>query len=448
MRVPRSLQARLALAIGVAVTVLWLVAASVTAHRLGHEMDAVFDRGLHATAERILPLARHDLRDGRDDDHEGDHRIEKLPGYDEDVTYVVRDRRGRVLLRSEEAQDATFPPFDGVGFRQTATHRLYYDAAHDGDITIAVAEPLGRRAKTSRAMLVGMVLPLLIVIPLSLAAITVAVRRGFRPVRVLQQGLARRGAQDLSLLPDTGLPAELAPIAGGVNQLLARLRAAVDAERAFTANAAHELRTPVAGAIAQAQRLKSETSDAQASKRATEIETTLKRLMRTSEKLMQLARAEGSRLQLDVTSDLRPILDLIVQDFLRSGEDRIALSLPDAPVLSNLDPDAFGILCRNLVENALRHGDSDHPVTVTLETKGRLSVCNEGPALAPQAIERLMQRFERGSATTEGSGLGLAIVKAIADRAGAQISVVSPLPSRQTGVRVSVAFPHLQCGDS
>lgn len=441
MRMPRSLQARLALAIGLFVTVLWLAAASVTAHRLGHEMEVVFDKGLQATAERILPLALRDLRRGHDDDHESEDRVGKLRDYGEDVTYVVRDRSGRVLLRSDGAQDQTFPPFDGAGFRQTATHRLYYDAAHEGGITIAVAEPLRHRAETSRAMLVSMILPLLVVIPLSLTAIVLAVRRGFRPVRALRQGLARRGAQDLSPLPDMGLPAELEPIANAVNQLLDRLRAAFEAERAFTANAAHELRTPVAGAIAQAQRLKSETGDAQASKRATEIETTLKRLMRMSEKLMQLARAEGSRLQLDTSSDLRPILDLVVQDFVRSGEDGIRLTVPAAPVLSNLDPDAFGILCRNLIENALRHGAADEPVTVTLEPTGLLSVCNEGPVLPAEAIGRLMQRFERGSATTEGSGLGLAIVKAIADRAGARISVVSPLPGRQTGVGVSVALP-------
>ncbi|MBV2187258.1 MAG: two-component sensor histidine kinase [Rhizobium sp.] len=450
MRLPRSLQARLAIAVGLPITVLWLAAASVTAHRLGHEMEEVFDKGLEATAVRILPLAIHDLRrerrddDGHDDeDDDRDEHVGRLRTEDEAVTFVVRNREGRVLLRSEGAADSVFPAFDGRGFRLTATHRLYYDAALDGDLTIAVAEPLDHRREVSRAMLIALILPLIVVIPLSLLAIVAAVRRGFRPVRTLRQDLAKRGAQDLSALPDGGLPTELEPIIGAVNQLLDRLRAAFEAERAFAASAAHELRTPVAGAIAQAQRLRTETDDIQARQRATDIETTLKRLMRMSEKLMQLARAEGSRLELDEPSDLRIVVRLVAEDFTRSGsgDGRLEVSLPDVPVLSTLDPDAFGILCRNLIENALRHGAPERPITVTLDAGGVLSVANEGPALPPEAIERLMQRFERGSATTEGSGLGLAIVKAIADRARATITVTSPLSETTGGVKVSVRLP-------
>lgn len=450
MTMPRSLQTRLALAVGMAVSVLWLAAALVTAHRLGHEMEEVFDKSLQATAERILPLAAHDLRDRNDrsdarsddDEEDGDdEHITRLGTLDDKVSYVVRDRHGRILLRSDGADDAAFPPFERTGFGQTEEYRLYSEESHRGGLTITVAEPLDHRAETSRAMLVGMVLPLLVVIPLSLAAIVLAVRRGLRSVRTLRQGLAIRGPQDLSPLPDAGLPTELEPITHAVNQLLDRLRAAFEAERTFAANTAHELRTPIAGAIAQAQRLKSETKDDHAAQRAADIETTLKRLMRMSEKLMQLARAEGSRLLLDVSSDVRPVLRLIVEDFIRAGSRRINLVLPQEPVLSNLDPDALGILLRNLIENALFHGDPEHDIDVTLAEEGLLSVRNQGPVLPPETIERLMRRFERGTTATPGSGLGLAIVKAIADRAGMQIAIVSPVPGRQAGVEISCMLP-------
>lgn len=454
MKVISSLQARLAIAVGVSVTILWLVAALATAHRLGLEMEEVYDDGLKATAERILPIARHDLREGNprreradddDDDDVDDVRRDARPGrearYGEDVTFVLRDKQGRVLLGSNGADAAIFPPFEKQGFSRTRTHRLYYATSADGNLVIAVAEPLDHRRELSNKMLLGLLLPLLVVIPLSLVVIAFAVRFSLRPVRVLQQGLSDRGAQDLSPLPDSGLPSELRPISAGINQLLGRLTAAFDAERAFAAHAAHELRTPVAGAIAQAQRIRSETKEELTAQRTNEIETTLKRLMRMSEKLMQLARAEGGRLRADEPSDLRTVLRVIVHDFERAGERQIELTIPETPVYSSLDPDAVGILSRNLIENALKHGAQDSPVEVVLAPEGVLCVANDGATLPPEAMGRLMRRFERGNVKIGGSGLGLAIVKAIADRVGATVDVVSPRSGKGEGVEVCVRLP-------
>ncbi len=96
--------------------------------------------------------------------------------------------------------------------------------------------------------------------------------------------------------------------------------------------------------------------------------------------------------------------------------------------MSDIDPDAFGILCRNLVENALRHGAEDAPVDVTLTGDGQLIVANDGPVVPRDTLDRLTARFERASASTDGSGLGLAIVAAIADRIGSQLILESPRP--------------------
>ncbi|MCB1407173.1 MAG: HAMP domain-containing histidine kinase, partial [Rhodobacteraceae bacterium] len=215
-----------------------------------------------------------------------------------------------------------------------------------------------------------------------------------------------------------------------------------EAERSFAANAAHELRTPLAGAIAQAQRLRSETRDPAAKARAEEIEVTLKRLTRLSERLMQLARAEGGRLRTDQSTDLGAIARIVVDDIERTGAGgRIVLTLPQAAVLSDLDPDAFGILCRNLVENALRHGDQTAPVEVTLTADGRLTVANEGLVVPRAALDRLTTRFERAHASTDGSGLGLAIVAAIADRIESPLLLESPRPGASSGFQASIKLP-------
>lgn len=447
-----SLQTRLALAVGLSVTVLWLAAAAVTAQRLGGDMQQVYDDGLKATAQRILPIARHDIREGNrhrdtvEHDEDDDAAERATPGsrevrYGEDVSFVVRNRDGRILLASTAADTSIFPPFVQRGFIRTETHQLYYDVSRDGGLTIAVAEPLDRRLELSRKMLLGLVLPLIVVIPLSLLAIVLVVRLSLRPLLGLKEELAHRGAQDLSPLSAGNLPSELRPISAGVNQLLERLKSAFNAERAFASNAAHELRTPVAGAIAQAQRIRSETGEELTAQRATEIEGTLKGLMRISEKLMQLARAEGGRLQSDEPSDLRLVLQMIAEDFTRAGEGRITLSLPEGPLLSKLDPDAVGILFRNLIENALKHGAQDGMVQVTLTKDGSLHVANDGPVLAATVMDRLIQRFERGNAKISGSGLGFSIIKTIADRTGMILTIVSPRPTSHQGVEVKVSLP-------
>jgi two-component system OmpR family sensor kinase len=440
MRWRASLQARLGLTLGLVLTVLWLLAASVTAVIVRSEMDEVFDSALRETAERILPLAVTDIV-GREDQGVT-QRLAPIRAHDEFFTYLVRDAEGRILLQSHAADVAMFPPWEGPGFVETASHRYYSDAALQGSIRITVAEPLAHRASVAREIQMGLGLPLLIVLPLALGAIILAVRFSLAPLRRFRTRLEARGARDLSEVPGDDLPTEITPLAATLNNLLSRLRDAFEAERSFAANAAHELRTPLAGAIAQAQRLRSETQDPAAKARAAEIEATLKRLTRFSERLMQLARAEGGRLRMDHSADLRAIARVVVDDLARgAAPGRIVLTLPKKAVLSDIDPDAFAILCRNLVENALRHGADTTPVEVTLTPEGRLVVANEGPVLPRDRLDRLTARFERANVGAEGSGLGLAIVAAIADRIESPLVLESPRPGAKSGFQASILLP-------
>lgn len=440
MRVPGALQGRLALALGAGLTALWLATAWTTAALLRDEMNEVFDSTLEETAQRILPLVVLEII-SREEDGIG-QRIATLREHEEFFTYIVRDDQGRVLLRSHAAQDADFPAFEGMGFRQTATHRLYYDAALQGTITIAIAEPLSHRADVAREVLMRLALPLLVVIPLGLLGVFWIVRRSLRPVRQFSAALSNRGTHDLTALDDATLPDEIKPVAGAVNDLLGRLGRTLEAERSFTANAAHELRTPVAAALAQAQRLMAETSDTIAAQRAGEIEVALKRLTRLSEKLLQLARAEGGRLRRDGVLDLRPVLTMVLADVERlTGPARIQSMVADDPVLSDLDPDAFAIVARNLIENALHHGTAAAPVQVTL-TRDALRVVNDGPPMAAETLAALTARFERGQAVAGGSGLGLSIVQAMADGAEATLKLHSPAQGRADGFEAVFQLPN------
>ena len=436
----RSLQRRLGLTLGILLAIVWLGAASVTTWLARQAMEKVFDSALQETAQRIMPLAVADIL-GRDVS-DATQRLSPIRDHDELLTYVVRDREGRVLLLSHAADPALFPPWVGTGFSQSPTHRFYSEEALQGSVRLTVAESLSQRALVARDIQLGLGLPLLIFLPIAIVLVVFAVRSSLAPLRRFRARLSHRGVRDFSPVPASGLPAEVVPLADTLNSLLERLGSAFESERSFTANAAHELRTPLAGAIAQAQRLQAETADPQAKARAVEIELTLKRLTRLSESLMQLARAEGGRLRLEHSTDLRPVAKILTEDVSRlHGPGRILLDLPAQPIQSDLDPDVFAIVYRNLVENALRHGANDEPVHVSLSSDGWLRVSNAGPVVPEDVLGRLKERFERISRDPQGSGLGLAIVNAVAERLDSKLTLVSPRPGHDSGFQASVQIP-------
>ena len=435
-----SIRLRSAVALSLIVTLLWLATAAVTARLLSRELDEVFDSALQETGQRILQLAVVDILNREEDGIT--RRITALADHEEHFTYVIRDAEGDILLTSHRADAASFPVFDQPGFHSDGDRRYYHEAAVRGTVLLTISEPLSHRREVGLETALALGLPLLVTIPLSLVAIFYALGFGLRPLDRLRDLLAQRGAGALSPLPMDGLPAELQPIAATVNDLLARLDRAFVAERSFAANAAHELRTPIAGALAQVQRLRQQTQDADIRRRADDVEATLKRLTRLSERLMQLARAEGARLLADQPIDIRAILSLVMRDFgLGPDAARLHLEIPDEAVLSPIDPDALAILARNLIENALRHGDGGQ-VTVTLDTAARLSVTNDGPAVPREQLAALTGRFVRGSTAGEGSGLGLAIVQTIAGRIGARLDLVSPVPGQTDGFRATIGLPN------
>ena len=431
----RSIRFRGALILSLLVTVMWLATAVVTARILTDEMDEVFDSALQETGQRVLELAVIDVL-GREEAGLTQH-ITALDAHDEYFTYIVRDDLGRILLSSHRADPAQFPTFDKTGFHQTDEFRFYQEAAVSGTITLMIAEPIAHRQSVSRELAMGLGLPLLFVIPLSILGIVYSLGIGLRPLGQLRTQLARRDENDLAPLATDTLPVELKPIAGTMNQLFGRLNAAFDAERSFASNAAHELRTPLARAIAQTQRLGQQTKEPETAKRAKEIEGTLKRLTQLSERLMQLARAEGAQLTASVSHDLRVVLKLVVDDLNQSDRARTALTLPDAKVMSEIDPDAIAIVARNLIENALRHG-SDGQATVNVTLDGWLTVENDCAAVPSDTLGALSERFMRGDYASEGSGLGLAIVQKIAERTGSPLQFSSPFPDQTRGFRASI----------
>ena len=441
-----SLQWRLSLGLTVLVSSLWLAATVASGLFLHGEIGKVLDSALQEVAQRVLPLAYLEVLDRDPDAGEPQpaQRVASVNPHTEYITYIVRDAKGRLLLQSHDAVPEEFPPGLRVGFGEHKGMRIYTESAVQGSLLVTAAEPADyRRAATFRAVSILM-LPLIVLLPIVISGVWALLDAALRPVLDWRGEIEARGRGNLTPVGLVALPSEIMPVAEAVNLLIARLRQALEAERSFTGNSAHELRTPIAAALAQTQRLIAELSDETVRQRARSIETALRGLSRLSEKLLQLAKAEGGSLLADEPQDLALVLSYVVEDFRRNPAVAALVRLdlpPSRALLSRLDADAFAILVRNLIENALKHGAPDVPVEVRLGSDGVLSIANAGPVVPAETMSRIGRPFERGSTMANGSGLGLAIAKAIVRGAGGRLELVSPRPGHQDGFEARLYLP-------
>lgn len=442
----QSLQWRLTIGLTALVSVLWLAAVLAAGTIVRSETDKVFDSALQEVAQRVLPLAYIELlnRDRENSDVAASQRIPSVDPHTETITYIVRDATGRVLMQSHDADPNAFPTDLRPGFHNGPKLRLYTESAIQGTVLVTTAEPFQHRLDTVFKSVAMLAIPMIVLLPISILGVWWLVAWSLRPLVDWQGEIELRGRGNLAPVNATNLPTEVAPIADAVDDLIARLRQALEAERSFTGNSAHELRTPIAAALAQVQRLIIELPDTATRVRAQAIECALRELARLSEKLLQLAKAEGGSLIGDAPQDLVPVLQLVCSDFARATSigKRLSVQIPQSGgVMSLMDPDAFAILARNLIENAFKHGDANRQVDVKLTQDGLLTVANRSPIVSPDDLSRLTRPFERGATRAKGAGLGLAIADAIACGTGGSLELVSPIPGETDGFEARVVLP-------
>jgi two-component system OmpR family sensor kinase len=224
-----------------------------------------------------------------------------------------------------------------------------------------------------------------------------------------------------------------------------RLKAAIESERAFAANAAHELRNPIASARAQIQLLAANLKGSSESTRAENVVSQLGQLGRRVEKLLQLARTQAGLGHGRERSDLAAIAGMIVDEFAWRPDVGARLSLDassEQPCWVAIDQDALAIVLRNVIENAVHHGDPDAPISVRVRPDHSVRVTNGCPAISRDVLDGLKKRFRRGGAPgSPGDGLGLAIVDALMRQAGAEFVMSSPAEGRADGFEIHLKFP-------
>lgn len=413
-----QLEQRLRRQLLLALAGLWLAGAVTALVGQQLELNDVLDDALEDTAQRALALP---LRD--------DAGVEPLQQGDDDDEHArlqIYDDRGHLLWRSDHAPREPLADLRREGTRSEGRWRVSVQQRDDGGRIAVAAEPLETRYEALGQAVLWLLAPLLALLPLAAWLVSAVLRRAFRRLEPLRAGLAQRAAADLSPLPADGLPGELQPLVETLNALLARVDAALKAERQFAAAGAHELRTPLAAARAQAQRLAQEARGEGLAERAEALVRQLDRLSALASRLLQIARVESGVALKREPVDLDQLARLVADEFAEAQPGGRLKVEATAPAQVTADTDALGIALRNLIDNALKHGGPDGLVTVTV-APGLLAVRDDGPGVPPESLVRLVRPFERGSSAAEGSGLGLAMVETIARQSGARLTLRSPL---------------------
>ncbi|WP_416424718.1 ATP-binding protein [Pseudomonas sp. App30] len=309
---------------------------------------------------------------------------------------------------------------------------------------IAVAQETGTRDREARESAWRGLLPFLILFPVLLMVVADLVRKVFRPIAQLASEVEQRDDQQLHPMDEQHLPSEIRAFVLAINGLLGRVAGAMDEQRRFVADAAHELRSPLAALSLQAERLAVAPMPALAQQRLATLQLGIERGKQLVEQLLALAAAQegGASAETAVVHEVfRQVLEALWPLAEAKGID---LGVEPGPALTlPLSPLALHTLVRNLLDNAIRYtppgGRVDLAVALA-EGEALIQVRDSGPGIAEAERERVFDPFYRSLGTREsGSGLGLSIVQAIAVRHGARVSLATN-PSG-TGLCASVRFP-------
>lgn len=314
------------------------------------------------------------------------------------------------------------------------------------DVVIQVAQPMQLRDRLAAGSALRTLLPFLLLLPVLGFAVWVTVGRELRPLESVARAVRSRDAGALDPLPATELPEEVSPLVNELNDLLARLGRALSVQRDFVADAAHELRTPLAALRLQMQLAERAASDAERGEAFVALRGGLERATRVVEQLLTLARQEpdGAPQKHEVV-DLAALARSVVADRSLLAEAKaVDLGVADAAALTvHGDPDALRIALSNLVDNALRHTPRGGRVDVGVRRDGDralLEVVDDGPGIPAAERERVFDRFYRRADAAEsgGGGLGLAIVRGIAQRHGATVTLEDGPAGRGLAARLRI----------
>ena len=322
-----------------------------------------------------------------------------------------------------------------LAFSYVVLEENHYDEPNRA--LVQVAETLDKRARLANEIIKGVILPQFIILPIVLALVWFALARGLSPLAELQERIRARPSDDLSPIDSSQVPEEISPLVGSLNDMLARLSLSIEMQKRFIADAAHQMKTPLAGMRMQSELALRQTDQDEIHRSLVQLAKSSEAATRLVNQLLALARAENQ----PQTGSSFVLLELVelardtVQDWVPASFTQqidLGFEQPGYPIIISGNPIMLRELLSNLIDNALRYTPAGGSVTVRVRADaehaytGRaiLEVEDTGPGISAAERLHIFERFYRilGS-NADGSGLGLAIVREIAQQHGAEIDV-------------------------
>jgi two-component system OmpR family sensor kinase len=430
--------------------VLWMASALVlgTAVVLGatywltrNEVGRAFDEELRQVAHAVH--LREDWSQTR--------RIRiARPGFA--LSVRAYDQTGRMYFETAlPSLPADLQPSYAEGFASVATQdgpwRVYTHVTEEG--IVQVGQALATRDVLARDLSISVLMPMLMLIPLLVVIVAWVLKRGLAPLDETSRRVSDRDASRLDPLPTHGVPGELLPLVHQINALLARLEGSLDAQRRFLADAAHELRSPVAALALQVQLAERAHTPAAREAAFLELAHGVERARRLVQQLLDFARLEpGVQPEPFVATDLARLAREVVGRYAAQADAQdvdLGADAPPSAVMLGSEPQLRALI-ENLVDNALRYAPRGTAVTVSVRARDdglELGVVDAGRGIPAAERERVFERFHRVAGDhTRGSGLGLAISRAIVEQHQGSIALSDAQPGAPLpGLAVTVRFP-------
>ncbi len=442
-----SIRARLIIRLSTLFLLLWTVVTVAIFLESRHEVEEIFDAQLAQSAAVLAWLGT-----GENGPTQIQHQLAReVYGHPYEKKIAFQIWHGdKLILRSANAPRQPMAERDGFTSRHIDNGipwRVFAMATDVPGYRIMVGERDDVREELVNEITASSLYPLSLLLPLIILLVWVGVGRGLEPLQRLAREVEERSSNNLAPVPAEDVPQEVLPLTRALNRLFTRVGEALERERRFTADAAHELRTPLASIKTQAQVASREDNDTQRHHALAQIVSGVDRATHLVEQLLTLARFDPEEaVTPDEAVDLRRLAGETVATLDRQAmEKHIQVTLEEGPTLYiQGQATALGVMLRNLLDNALRYTPTGGEVHIALgREEGRpcLSITDTGPGISDADREHLFERFYRGEATqhTPGSGLGLSIVQRIAELHGARLRFTSPSSGR--GTRVVVCFP-------